>query len=83
MMVLFWELKFFDLMVRHHAGVMSENHKRGWNFANSHNLLPCMSISAEYAGKPLIKNNLYVLHLFIDTEVIYKLFINPFLLCLS
>ena len=37
-MVLFWELKFFDLMVRHHAGVMSENHKRGWNFANSHNI---------------------------------------------
>ena len=35
-MVLFWELKFFDLMVRHHAGVVSENNKRGWNFANSH-----------------------------------------------
>ena len=35
-MVLFWELKFFDLMVRHHAGVVSENTKRGWNFANSH-----------------------------------------------
>ena len=35
-MVLFWELKFFDLMIRHHAGVMSENHKRGWNIANSH-----------------------------------------------
>ena len=31
-----WELKFFDLMVRHHAGVVSENNKRGWNFANSH-----------------------------------------------
>ena len=35
-MVLFWELKFFDLMVRHHAGVMSENHKGGSNIANSH-----------------------------------------------
>ena len=38
-MVLFWELKFFDLMVRHHAGVVSENNKRGWNFANSHILI--------------------------------------------
>ena len=37
-MVLFWDLKFFDLMVRHHAGVVSENNKRGWNFANSHNI---------------------------------------------
>ena len=37
-MVLFWELKFFDLMVRHHAGVVSENNKRGWNFANSHKM---------------------------------------------
>ena len=37
-MVLFWELKFFDLMVRHHAGVVSGNNKRGWNFANSHTL---------------------------------------------
>ena len=25
-------------MIRHHAGVMSENHKRGWNIANSHNI---------------------------------------------
>ena len=38
-MVLFWELKFFDLMVRHHAGVVSENNKWGWNFANSHMLI--------------------------------------------
>ena len=37
-MVLFWEFKFFDLMVRHHAGVVSENNKRGWNFANSHTI---------------------------------------------
>ena len=42
-MVLFWELKFFDLMIRHHAGVMSENHKRGWNIANSHNCLGVIS----------------------------------------
>ena len=50
-MVLFWELKFFDLMIRHHAGVMSENHKRGWNIANSHTL---QSMDTFTVGKELL-----------------------------